>query len=91
MPKTSHEFGFLNACEVRQLTRVNIEERGEWAIVGVREQASFPLVVLTGANAPYRISLHQSGHIDGDFDTYAAPEATTWFGVPVAPNAAFSA
>jgi hypothetical protein len=71
MSKTSYEFGFLNGCEARQLVRVKIEDRGEWAIVGAREHSLFPLVVLTGANAPLCINLNQGGHIDGDFDTYA--------------------
>jgi hypothetical protein len=71
MSKASYEFSFLDACEARQLVRVKIEERGEWAIVGARERSFFPLVVLTGTNAPYCINLHQGGHIDGDFDRYA--------------------
>jgi hypothetical protein len=72
MPKSLYEFGFLAECDAGQLVRVKIEESGEWAIVGARERSMFPLVVLTGHDAPYCINLHQNGHIDGDFDTYAA-------------------
>jgi hypothetical protein len=77
MSQTPYEFGFLEECEARQLVRVKIEESGEWAIVGARDRPLFPLVVLTGADAPYCINLYQNGHIDGDFDTYAVLKCGT--------------
>src|SRR5262249_18363331 len=70
-------FGFLEECEPNQLVLVKIEESGEWAIVGARERSMFPLVVLTGVDAPYCINLHQNGHIEGDFETYAVLKCGT--------------
>ena len=64
------EFGYLEACEPRELVRVKIEQNGEWAIVGIRSNNYFPIIVLSGQAAPYIINVIHDGFIDGDFGRY---------------------
>jgi hypothetical protein len=66
-------FEFVNNCKPGDLLRVKIEDAAEFAIIGANEGRSFrALVVLKDNEPPFVINLLESGHIDGDFETYAA-------------------
>jgi len=66
-------FEFVNNCKPGDLLRVKIEDAAEFAILGANEGHGFrALVVLKDNEAPFAINLLESGHIDGDFETYAA-------------------
>jgi hypothetical protein len=66
-------FQFLKDCKPCELLRVKIGDSAEFAILGVNEGHSFQaLVVLKEKEAPFAINLLESGHMDGDFETYAA-------------------
>lgn len=64
---------FVNKCKPGDLLRVKIEDAAEFAILGVSEGHGFRgLVVLQDNKPPFAINLLEAGHIDGDFETYAA-------------------
>src|SRR5260221_8296304 len=66
-------FEFLKNCKPCELLRVKIEDTAEFAILGSSEGHGFQaLVVLKENEPPFAVNLLESGHIDGDFDTYAA-------------------
>jgi hypothetical protein len=66
-------FDFLKNCKPCELLRVKIEDDAEFAILGANEGRGFQaLVVLKENEPPFALNLMESGHIDGDFDTYAA-------------------
>jgi hypothetical protein len=66
-------FEFVNNCKPGDLLRVKIEDAAEFAIVGADQGPGFrALVVLKDNEPPFAINLLESGHIDGDFETYAA-------------------
>jgi len=66
-------FEFLKNCKPCELLRVKIEDTAEFAILGASEGHGFQaLVVLKENEPPFAVNLLESGHIDGDFDTYAA-------------------
>jgi len=66
-------FEFLKNCKPCELLRVKIEDVAEFAILGANEGHGFQaLVVLKESEPPFAINLLGSGHMDGDFDTYAA-------------------
>jgi len=66
-------FEFVNNCKPGDLLRVKIEDAAEFAILGANEgRALRALVVLKNNEPPFAINLLESGHIDGDFETYAA-------------------
>jgi hypothetical protein len=66
-------FEFLKDCKPCELLRVKVEDTGEFAILGAKEGHGLQvLVVLKENEPPFAINLLESGHIDGDFDTYAA-------------------
>jgi hypothetical protein len=66
-------FEFVNKCKPGDLLRVKIDDAAEFAILGADEgRALRALVVLKDNEPPFAINLLLSGHIDGDFETYAA-------------------
>jgi hypothetical protein len=66
-------FEFLEHCKPCELLRVKIEHSAEFAILGVKEDRAFQvLVVLKENEPPFAINILELGHMDGDFDTYAA-------------------
>jgi hypothetical protein len=66
-------FEFVNNCKPGDLLRVKIEDAAEFAILGANEGHGLrALVVLKDNEPPFAINLLESGHIDGDFETYAA-------------------
>jgi hypothetical protein len=52
MEKVQLEFKFLETCQPSELVRLNLGDRTEWAIVGRPSNALFPVLVLTGEDAP---------------------------------------
>ena len=69
----THSFKFVNKCEPGDFLRVKIEDAAQFAIVGAKQGDSLrALVVLKDNESPFAINLLESGHIDGDFETYAA-------------------
>jgi len=63
----------LNKCKPGDLLRVKINDTAEFAIIGAAEgHALRALVVLENNKPPFAINLLEHGHIDGDFETYAA-------------------
>jgi hypothetical protein len=66
-------FEFLKNCKPCELLRVKIEDSAEFAILGANEGRGLQaLVVIKQNEPPFAINLLESGHMDGDFDTYAA-------------------
>jgi hypothetical protein len=66
-------FEFLKNCKPWELPRVKIEDAAEFAILGANEGHGLQaLVVLKESEPPLAINLLESGHMDGDFETYAA-------------------
>jgi hypothetical protein len=66
-------FEFLKNCKPCELLRVKIEDAAEFAILGANEGHGLQaLVVLKESEPPFAINLLETGHMDGDFDTYAA-------------------
>ena len=68
-------FEFLKNCKPGELLRVKINDAAEFALLGAKESLSHsfqPLVVLKENVPPFAFNLLGSGHMDGDFDTYAA-------------------
>jgi hypothetical protein len=59
--------GPLAKCGPRELIKVKVEDRTEWAIVGAKDPGYFPIIVLTGQSAPFVINVLP---IRGDFETY---------------------
>jgi hypothetical protein len=59
--------GSLTMCEPRELVKVKVQDATEWAIVGARDPGYFPLIFLTGENAPLVLNIEP---ISGDFATY---------------------
>lgn len=69
----AHSFELVSRCKPGDLLRVKIENAAEFAILGAKEgHGLLPLVVLKDSEPPFAINLLESGHIDGDFETYAA-------------------
>ena len=52
MGKLQPEFKFLEDCQPAELIRVNLGEKTEWALVGQPGNGLFPVLVLTGEDAP---------------------------------------
>jgi hypothetical protein len=52
MEKLEPEFKFLEQCRPVELIRLNMEERTEWALVGRPGNALFPVLMLSGEDAP---------------------------------------
>jgi hypothetical protein len=66
-------FEFVKDCKPGDLLRVKIDDASEFAILGASEgRGLLALVVLKNDEPPFTINLLESGHIDGDFETYAA-------------------
>jgi hypothetical protein len=60
--------GPLAMCEPRELVKVKVQDATEWAIVGARDPGYFPLIFLTGDNAPFVINVEPNQ--GDDFETY---------------------
>ena len=59
--------GPLAKCSARELIRVKADRTTAWAIVGAQEPRFFPLIFLTGDNAPFVINVVLD---PGDFERY---------------------
>jgi hypothetical protein len=60
--------GPLANCEPRELVKAKVQDATEWAIVGARDPGYFPLILLTGENAPL---VYNAGPNPGEFVTLA--------------------
>jgi hypothetical protein len=70
---------FIKDCKAGDLLRVKINDAVEYAILGLGTQRNFqPLIVLPMYSPPSTINLLEQGHIDGDFDAYAALQYGKW-------------
>jgi hypothetical protein len=61
--------GPLAGCGPRELVKVNVESATDWAIVGVPGPGIFPIVFLTGQDAPCVVNAKSD---PVDFETYLA-------------------
>jgi hypothetical protein len=59
--------GPLAACKARELVKVKTGNAIEWAIVGAPAPGLFPLIFLTGENAPFVVNVQQ---YPGDFERH---------------------
>lgn len=53
MANEKPEFKFLEHCAPSELIRFNLDDHTEWALVGKPGNGLFPVLVLSGNNAPY--------------------------------------
>jgi hypothetical protein len=65
----SMELKMLAQCDPADLVRINLSHATEWAIVGARSQIEFPLVVVTGNDAPRVVQMLGDLGLQSAFDT----------------------
>jgi hypothetical protein len=63
--------GPLVKCEARELVQARMEDAIEWAIVVALAPGYFPLIVLTGSDAPFVFNIKPD---PGDFERYPSRE-----------------
>lgn len=60
----------LGECETRSLIRFYTEEEAQWGIVGAKLQDYFPVLVLSGPDAPLVVGAMLNGRTIDIFDDY---------------------